>query len=105
MMHITLNHLVDDDKRCECQDCGWLGKASEVNPISGIEERITPGEIVPVGECPMCTALVQLIPEPNPQQEKVRKILRAWYRQSSTTDKVFDIHELDAILSELYMLT
>ena len=51
----------DDDKRpVYCQNCNWRGDANETAPICSLDQRISPGEIVPAGECPECGALAQL---------------------------------------------
>ena len=51
---------MDDDLAVACNNCDWFGKMSEVKPISDIRSRILPGEIVPAGECPKCSALASL---------------------------------------------
>ena len=49
---------IDDSRRHACcGHCGWTGIASETNPIANLDQRIYPGEIVPIGECPKCTCL------------------------------------------------
>lgn len=48
-----------------CQNCDWIGYARSTGPIMGnIFERVTPGEIMPRGECPECGALARLDPTP-----------------------------------------
>lgn len=51
-------HNEDSQEPCECQDCDWEGAEADVLPIRNLADRITPGEICPVGECPACGALV-----------------------------------------------
>lgn len=40
----------------ECGDCGWEGFENEVHEtlwqVDGLLERVSPGEILPVGTCP-----------------------------------------------------
>lgn len=43
----------------ECQNCGRQWPEDQLNPIKDIEQRISPGESVPSGECPECGALCQ----------------------------------------------
>ena len=51
-------------REVECQDCGWEGPEEEMDnewpAIPHIKDRISPGEIVPAGECPLCGALCHL---------------------------------------------
>ena len=51
-------HDEQSQEPCECQNCEWKGPQSDVLPIRNLVDRIGPGEIVPVGECPACGALV-----------------------------------------------
>lgn len=43
--------------KVECQNCEWTGDESEVNEIEDFHQRVNPGEVCPVGECPKCGAL------------------------------------------------
>ena len=58
----------DDDRLCSCNDsgCGWSGPVKELgcqfDEITDFFTRVSPGEIVPVGECPECGALAHLTP-------------------------------------------
>lgn len=53
------SYLADEnsDKACECPACGWTGPEKSTLAISDLDQRIAPGETVPVGECPECGAL------------------------------------------------
>jgi hypothetical protein len=51
-------HDEDSKEPCECQNCNWKGPESDVLRIRNLADRIMPGEICPVGECPKCGALV-----------------------------------------------
>ena len=57
MSTIFLNNHVDDGDPCHCDNCDWDGIAVQVDPITDVEQRLTPGETVPVGQCPECGAL------------------------------------------------
>ncbi len=43
-----------------CQNCDWEGDPSKTKPVKDLEERVAPGEILPVGECPRCGAVCHL---------------------------------------------
>ncbi|MEI8198047.1 MAG: hypothetical protein WCI73_19305 [Phycisphaerae bacterium] len=45
------------DLPAACDNCPWIGRMREVNPIHNLGERIEPGGEVPAGECPQCGAL------------------------------------------------
>lgn len=42
---------------CRCDDCGEVTPAGQLDIIKDIEERLSPGSIVPAGQCPHCAAL------------------------------------------------
>lgn len=46
-----------------CQDCNWQGQVEECEEVKNLTQRVAPGEPMPVGECPKCGALCQLITE------------------------------------------
>lgn len=48
---------------CECQNCGATWFQSELKPIEHLFERVSPGEIMPAGECPDCGALCHIVKE------------------------------------------
>ncbi|APH74132.1 hypothetical protein [Aquibium oceanicum] len=54
----------NDDDPCICDDCGETHRADELDMVTDIEERISPGEIVPAGQCPSCGALAHLVNPP-----------------------------------------
>ena len=35
-----------------CQDCGWHGPVEETNELRNVWDRVLPGAVMPVGECP-----------------------------------------------------
>lgn len=53
---------VSDLQPVVCNNCNWIGLPDNTKPIKDLEQRILPGEEVPVGECPRCEALCHLIP-------------------------------------------
>jgi len=46
--------------RCECDNCGFECRASRLEMVADIQERINPGFEVPAGQCPQCGALSYL---------------------------------------------
>jgi predicted RNA-binding Zn-ribbon protein involved in translation (DUF1610 family) len=54
----TSLHDPESTEAVECTDCGWEGVEGDVKPIKNLAERVSPGEICPVGECPACGWLV-----------------------------------------------
>ena len=39
-----------------CQYCGWNGPADACGPLKNAWERVSPGDVMPAGECPKCRA-------------------------------------------------
>lgn len=64
--------LSADGVRHRCDNCDWQGTTEELNDIEDISMRITPGGVVPSGECPECGALAYEIKKckPKTKQEK-----------------------------------
>lgn len=59
-----LTEIHEDEPWYACEKCdggrvvgSWVGKEKNLKGISSLLSRISPGEIVPVGECPKCGAL------------------------------------------------
>jgi hypothetical protein len=51
-------------KECKCENCAWHGPETDVLPdIPHFHQRVFPGEICPVGECPDCRALCHYVDE------------------------------------------
>lgn len=50
----------DESALCYCDNCGHECVANELGMIVDIQERLTPGETVPAGQCPECGALSYL---------------------------------------------
>lgn len=43
-----------------CQYCGWTGPADRCAPLENAWERVQPGDPMPAGECPECSASAML---------------------------------------------
>ena len=46
--------------RATCQSCGWNGPAHQCGPLNNAWERVQPGDVMPAGECPVCSASAML---------------------------------------------
>ena len=57
-IHLPEEH---DELPVACGNCNWKGQMQDVNPLKNISARVSPGEIVPAGECPKCGALASLV--------------------------------------------
>lgn len=57
---------VPDDAVCACGNCAWRGPFAAAGQIQAPEDRLTPGEEIPAGECPECGALAYLEKQPAP---------------------------------------
>lgn len=44
----------DRDLLAECQNCDWRGDPAECRQLRDVFDRVDPGEVMPVGECPEC---------------------------------------------------
>ena len=49
------------DWNCECANCGRRFREEDLAPMEDIFQRVSPGEIMPAGECPDCGALAHLL--------------------------------------------
>jgi hypothetical protein len=57
--------------RHKCDNCHWTGGEADLMPIKDPSERLTPGGVVPSGECPKCGALAyQIEKKRKTKQEK-----------------------------------
>ena len=56
----TILHDPEGTRLAECGNCHWQGTESRLRPIENLGERIDPGGLVPLGECPKCGALAYL---------------------------------------------
>lgn len=52
---------------CTCDNCGWTGHTGELRcdltTTPDLNVRLTPGSIVPAGECPECGCFAYLEPK------------------------------------------
>ena len=60
---IEKNYPYSSEFLCQCDNCGTVLKNTELASIKDAEQRLTPGEETPAGECPHCYALVFLLTE------------------------------------------
>lgn len=51
---------------CLCDNCGHECKTDQVEMIADAQERLTPGGVVPAGQCPECGGLTYLKVEAKP---------------------------------------
>ena len=64
MISILTNE--DNQKLVACRNCEWRGPANTARlEIKDLDERILPGEEVPVAECPECRALCHYVKDPD----------------------------------------
>lgn len=49
---------------CRCDNCGHEAHLSALDAITDAQERLTPGEETPAGQCPACGALAYLASPP-----------------------------------------
>ena len=55
--------MSDNTRAVECSNCDWTGtpgQCGEMRPDS-VLERVTPGETMPVGECPECGCVAHFV--------------------------------------------
>lgn len=45
----------------KCDNCDWTGPESQLNEIVDFDQRVAPGEPIPVGECSECGCLAHFI--------------------------------------------
>ncbi len=51
------------DPRAQCQNCEAIWPESNLLDIEDLHERVSPGEPMPSGECPLCRSLCQRLEE------------------------------------------
>lgn len=81
----------EDGKKCICGDCGHKFMADNADPISDFEERVSPGEITPVGVCPECGALAHYDDDSAPE----------WSAQSVMHQQKEQIDRQQAVLDRI----
>lgn len=58
--------MVESIPKTECDDCGYICLATELNSIEALWSRSEQGNPIPAGQCPKCGALSYLATEPTP---------------------------------------
>jgi len=58
-----------------CQACGWEGRPEDTLPVAKLFQRITPGDIMPYGECPSCGFLAIPAFSMETQEEAARSLM------------------------------
>jgi len=86
----------DETLPVKCDDCDWTGTAGQTEMISDIQERLTPGGVVPAGQCPECGALAYPIQDgkeaakpddsDDPQQPELVELARSVFADGSDND-------------------
>jgi hypothetical protein len=51
--------------KVECQNCRWTGDEEGCDPVEDLAERVAPGEVCPVCECPECGAVCHYMDKPD----------------------------------------
>ncbi len=105
MSNITL-HYSDGKATARCQNCDWSGPFDDSLSIVDAEERLTPGEIVPCGECPQCGSLAHLDPPPtwgvesslNRSRDRQSRLVKKLHRYEAELRAYHALHDL---LSEI----
>jgi hypothetical protein len=62
-LSIAWNYAHGRDYLCQCDNCMERMRSGCLTPISDAEQRLTPGEETPAGQCPNCWGLVYVIDE------------------------------------------
>jgi len=58
------DEVTDGDDKSTCQGCGHVWPdVMLITPIEDLYQRVSPGEIMPSGECPACRALCHPVKE------------------------------------------
>lgn len=68
-MSALLHGINEGDRQCKCDNCQWEGLESELGcdleETPDLDQRLDPGSVVPVGECPECGCFAYIV-----EQEK-----------------------------------
>ena len=87
--------------RCDNCDAGYHS-LSELKPVADLEQRVLPGEPVPVGECPACGAVVHPVTDdwwPVPQSALDRHCLSGLFNLAPAALPLVHKIGLDRMLS------
>lgn len=87
--------------KCDNSDAGYRS-ISELKPVTDLEQRVAPGEPVPVGECPACGAVVHPVADdwwPVPQSALDRHCLSGRFNLASEALPLVHKIGLDRVLT------
>lgn len=45
-------------EKIQCADCNWQGSSWDAEYIEDIYDRVSPGDVMPWGQCPDCGSLI-----------------------------------------------
>lgn len=93
-----------DSTQARCENCGWAGDIGSLGrdlwETPDLNERLSPGETVPAGECPKCGTLAHLTEdiqdEPAPDVATELRAIRNAQRQI-----IEDLHRLGKKMDSL----
>jgi NTP pyrophosphatase (non-canonical NTP hydrolase)/predicted RNA-binding Zn-ribbon protein involved in translation (DUF1610 family) len=68
---------VENGTRHKCDNCGEYFDPDELDMITDIQERLTPGGVVPSGQCPECGGLTYQIDPDDDGDESVDVVKKA----------------------------
>jgi len=90
------------DRKVGCFNCGWKGKAHEVESIDDFEERVEAGEVMPCGECPECGVVVKFtdVGSRYEAKERLAASLKS-YVSDDEAEEFFQMHKRGASDAEL----
>ncbi len=60
MATVSWSHICVETEPTKCANCDWKGQACDTKPIKDVQDRPSPGDVVPCGECPECGCLAYL---------------------------------------------
>lgn len=89
MSTVTFHSTADAKATARCQNCDWTGPFDDTLSIVDVEHRVTPGEIVPAGECPKCGSLAHL--DPPPEWSPLAKLAQVEAELQTLRAAAFDV--------------
>ncbi len=72
----------------KCLECGERVHEDGVREVSDLYERVQPGDIMPVGQCPYCSALINV-------HDEIKPVL--WIASETQEYEIMATHEDDAV--------
>ena len=79
----------------QCQNCDEIHRAADLLHIKDLSMRVSPGEVVPSGECPLCGALCHIADDPNIL--RVGDIVMWWGNSSDAKAEEAEIESLELV--------